>query len=159
MFLVLPRRPYLFIRRMMVVRLTTFCFCFPGKQKIDHVTSGSLWTLFLYHKEKFMQSRKWTIGRGSLRHWPAELGLGLNVPDTISPRLEEEFPLDLLLQWRTANRKKTGMSPSKGQMTRVLMNWLMSCTWKNDFNPRSQKECGYWKLGSHPPLPSDWTSS
>ena len=28
---------------------------------------------------------------------PAELGFGLNVPDTISPRLEEEFPLDLLL--------------------------------------------------------------
>lgn len=30
---------------------------------------------------------------------PAELGFGLNVPDTISPRLDEEFPLDLLLQW------------------------------------------------------------
>lgn len=33
-----------------------------------------------------------------LWHQPAELGFGLNVPDTISPRLEEEFPLDLLLQ-------------------------------------------------------------
>lgn len=32
------------------------------------------------------------------RDQPAELGLGLNVPDTISPRLEEEFPLDLLLR-------------------------------------------------------------
>lgn len=39
-------------------------------------------------------------------HQPAELGFGLNVPDTISPRLEEEFPLDLLLQWCTANRKR-----------------------------------------------------
>lgn len=29
---------------------------------------------------------------------PAELEFGLNVPDTMSPRLDEEFPLDLLLQ-------------------------------------------------------------
>lgn len=41
-----------------------------------------------------------------LWHQPAELGFGLNVPDTISPRLEEEFPLDLLLQRYTANRKR-----------------------------------------------------
>lgn len=29
---------------------------------------------------------------------PAELGFALNVPVTMSPRLDEEFPLDLLLK-------------------------------------------------------------
>lgn len=36
------------------------------------------------------------LKRVQLKPLPVDVGVALNVPDTISPRLEEEFPLDFL---------------------------------------------------------------
>lgn len=80
------------------------------------------------------------------------------MPDTISPRLEEEFPLDLLLQWRTANRKKTGMSPSNN--TRLKRSNDASIEEVVDVK-KTREHKRMWlvkNIISHTPLPSDWTS-
>ena len=43
---------------------------------------------------------------------PAEVGLGLNEPETMSPRLEEEFPLDLLQRYKTITKSSVNVEIS-----------------------------------------------
>lgn len=88
-------------RHKYIAPLTTFCFCFPEKKekKNDWLIVTQAQIQSRYQDETIPSVTLMSTEQTCNRDPPAELGFGLNVPDTISPRLEDEFPLDLLLHW------------------------------------------------------------